>query len=133
MGARKNMPKGGYELVTELAKNGVSETNIAASLRLSPKTWRRIKREDPKAKEALEAGLQIEFDALIGKAYERAMDGNDTMLMFLLNNRHRKRMDELGLDGEREHGVRLIVELPKALSANQYQRLTKGATFEHEA
>lgn len=87
---------------------------------MSQDTWRRIKGEDARAVEALEAGRAVEHDALVGKLFEMAMNGNAVAALFLLKARHGY---VEGSRIEHQQNVRITVELPAALDPATYGRL----------
>lgn len=115
---KKTVPGGGYKRIRELAANGAREVDIARELKMSPRTWDRVKREDEKALAAWEAGRAVEHEALRGLLFEKAMSGNVAAAMFLLKTRFGYR--EKGDDAGGTDRVTVEFKLPAPLSPEQY-------------
>lgn len=109
-----------YDQITEMAARGLREVDIARGLGMSYDTWKRIKNENPRAMEALEEGRGIEHEKLVGALFEAAMKGNVVAGIFLLKARHQY---VEGHTVEHNSNVRITVDLPAALSADQYEKV----------
>ncbi|MES9957101.1 MAG: hypothetical protein ABW086_08630 [Sedimenticola sp.] len=114
-----------YEKITEMAARGLREVDIARSLGMSFSTWKRIKDEDERAMDALEEGRGVEHEKLVGALFEAAMKGNVIAGIFLLKARYGYRE---GFTVEHNSNVKISVELPAALTADQYEKV-----IEHQA
>lgn len=123
---RKYLPANGVDIIKDCASRGVRESEIARALGMSMPTWRRIREEDPKAAEAYQEAKAVELDSLVGKLYEKAMDGDSAAAMFLLKSRHGYR-DHGPADGD-DSRVNINLTLPTSLDPDKYQRL-----IEHSA
>lgn len=125
MSRKKKLTRRDYSRIENMAANGHPEYAICRALNIgSPHTWSRIKKEDERAVAALEAGRAAEHQALYGKLYEKAMNGETVALLFLLKTRHGY------VEGEKpaEPGrVQVTFNLPAPLKPEQY-----GRTIEHE-
>jgi hypothetical protein len=117
--AKKTVPPGGYKLIRTLAANGAREDEIARALHMGKRTWDRVKREDPKAEAAWEAGRAEEHNALRNTLFKAATEKNNIVAaMFLLKTRHgyREKGDEGG-DGGR---VTVEFKLPAPLDPESH-------------
>lgn len=123
---RKYLPKNGVEIIRDCASRGVKETELAQALGLSYPTWCRIRREDPEARDAWEEAKAVEADKLVGKLYEKAMDGDSASAMFLLKARHGYR--DHGPADASESGVNITLALPPALDPERYQKLVQAGS-----
>ena len=86
---KKTLKEKDYGIISRLGARGVSETDIAAALGMSFKTWKRIKDENDRAAEALDEARRKEESELVGVLYEAAIkEKNLTAAMFLLKSRH---------------------------------------------
>lgn len=121
---KKTVPPGGYKRIRELAANGAREVDIARELKMSPRTWDRVKRDDEKALAAWEAGRAVEHEALRGKLFDAAMKGNVAAAMFLLKTRFGYR--EKGDDGGGTDRVTVEFKLPAPLAPDQYVTMLKA-------
>lgn len=121
---RKTLPKNGLELISDLSARGVKETEIAKALGMSFQTWKKIREENPEAKQAWEEAKAVECDALVGKLYDKAMDGDSSAAMFLLKARHGYR-DHGATDASDASRVNLVFNLPAPLSPDQYGKLVE--------
>ncbi|MEJ1339417.1 MAG: hypothetical protein RPU34_10420 [Candidatus Sedimenticola sp. (ex Thyasira tokunagai)] len=122
---KKTLKKDQYEVIRDMAARGCREIDIARASGVSYNTWMRIKDEDPRALDALEEGRGIEHQKLVGALFEAAMKGNAIAAMFLLKTRHGYRE---GFTVEHNSNVKISVELPAALSADQYTRVIEHQT-----
>jgi len=122
---KKVLPKH-LPIIRELAERGVREVDIARALNMSRDTWFRIRREDERAAEAWEEGRSVEHSALRGKLFDTAVNGRGkesvTAAIFLLKARHNYR-DNSQVEVEHNHRVKIAIELPAALSADQYNQI----------
>lgn len=116
----------GYELVEQLASRGLSVSTIAKALGLSVEMFRRIRATDDRAREALEIGTAIEHDMLVGKLHEAAMRGEIVAIIFALKSRHGYR-DSTPVIRESESRVQVSIQLPGALTKEQYKQVIDGS------
>ncbi|ORE86039.1 hypothetical protein ATO7_12118 [Oceanococcus atlanticus] len=102
----------------------LAETKIARALGMSFRTWRRIVREDADAKALWAEALAIERDAVLGRMYQYAIEGDVQAAKFMLAARHGLR--EQGAGGE-DGRSSVTINLPGALTSKQYERLIQPA------
>jgi len=121
---RKTLPAGGLQVIRDMAAKGVAEVRLARALKMDYRTWARIRDTDPEAKAAYREAKAIERDALVGKLYEQAMEGNTVAAIFLLKARHGYRDigDPPAPEGSR---VNLVFNLPAPLEPDQYTKLVE--------
>lgn len=131
---RKRVPRtihgmSGYDVIKGLAAKGVRECDIARALGMCKDTWTKNKREDPKAQEALDTGRGVMHGKLVGKAYDKAMAGDNMMLMFLLNNLfgYSKKDSQ-----PEESRIKVEVRLPAPLNRDEYKQLAAQWNAEKE-
>lgn len=105
--------------ITEMAARGCREIDIARACGMSQPVFGRLKKEQPEIIDALEAGRQVEHDALRGKLFDLAMNGQVVPAIFLLKTRHGYREN----DAPRESASTVVINLPSALPADQYRVL----------
>src|SRR5262245_16772510 len=84
---RKTLTTQHLTVVTQLAAKGVREADIARAVGLSVPTWIGLKTTVPAVADALALGQRMMHDALIGKLYEKAMNGDTVALLFMLKSR----------------------------------------------
>lgn len=120
---RKTLTASEYQLVEEMASRGCSEVSIAKGIKMSPNTWNRIKKEDAKAAQALEAGRAVEHDALRSMLFEKAIQDKDVRAAeFLLRTRHGYK------DQESPQETRIaIMQLPAPMSREAFMK-----TIDHD-
>src|SRR4051794_38982591 len=70
---RKTLPANGLQIIRGLAARGIRELDVAAALGMGVHAWRRIRQEDPAAKEAWEESKAREHDELVSAMYVMAM------------------------------------------------------------
>lgn len=63
---RKQLPPNGLEIIRDAASNGVPETKLARALGMSWEAWKRIRTENPEARQAWEEAKAVEHDELFG-------------------------------------------------------------------
>lgn len=114
---RKNPPRNAVELIHDLAADGFSVRGVAARLGTSQDTLRLWFERHPKLQEAFEQGREAERYALHNKAFQMAMEGNISALMFLLKARHGYRE---GDQGDTANRVSINFTLPGALPMAQF-------------
>jgi hypothetical protein len=96
------------------------ESLIAWALGLTPQAWGRVKKGDPRAREALSRGRARELRALVDALFLEATEGGNVQAaMFLLKTRHGF-VDRPEPEAAR---VRVEIQLPAALSEEQYRQL----------
>ncbi len=80
--------------------------------------WSRCRDAQQEVADALAAGKQQMHDALCGKLYAKAMDGDTVALLFLLKTRYGYR------EGDQQGDTRahVTIVLPDAMSPEQYMR-----------
>lgn len=126
---KKKLPRqcGGmdvYEAITDMARRGLRETDIARCLGMHLNTWVRIKEENQKALDAFEAGRGAEHEALIGTLHKAALqDGNVAAAMFLLKTRYGYRET---MEVQQENRVKVMFELPGSTNPADYFRIIEG-------
>ena len=113
--------------------------SVAAALGLSQKTWKKLRDEDPEAKQVWAEARGIELDRLVGSLFRQAVGspaeyddkGNcvraeqppvPIAAMFLLKSRHQYR-DQGPTDGTSDGRPSVIINLPAALPADAYAKL----------
>ena len=119
---RKWLPAGARDYILTCAQDAaLAETKICKALGMSYQTWKRILKHDPDAKALWTEALAIERDAVVGKLYDRAMEGDTNAARFLLGARHNMREsgDTAGAEGRSS----VTINLPGSMSAKQYEKL----------
>ncbi|MFN8180129.1 MAG: hypothetical protein U0167_19525 [bacterium] len=121
----------GVALIEQLAAGGRAETSIAAALGLSPKTFRRAKREDPRVATALEVGHGRLSDELTGLLLSWARKGCRVSALFLAKTRLHWRDQGQPV---RESGsvTNVSITLPAALEFDDYMRRRVSASYRVE-
>lgn len=114
---KKTLPDGGIDKIKRLAENGVNEVDIAKALGMSFPTWKRIKEENEQAKQALQEARAIEEGKLVGKLFEKAMNGSETACMFLLKTRFGYKE---GAPVENANAVQVNITIPASMDPEQY-------------
>ena len=117
---KKLIPVGGLEKIRDLASKGFSEKDIARSIGTSAKTFSRLKAEHSAVADALDEGRSIEHQALYGKLYEKAMNGEIVALLFLLKCRHGYRETA---DLTATNATQIVIQMPGALDRDAYVKL----------
>ncbi len=124
MQKRKPLASRDYAKLSAWAAQGWRLEDAARELGYSRRTLSRLLEEDERARESWEEGRGIEHQALVGALFQAATKGNGqssvVAAIFLLKARHGYRENA---PLEVEHNVRVTVELPAALSADQYRRV----------
>ena len=123
---RKHLRPRDYPAIEEWSANGVSEREIASQLGLAPATWRRVKRDDSRALEALERGRGREETALVGALYRAATapKPNVVAALFLLKSRHG--YIDNPVPEPPEHAVKVEINLPPPLSPREYEKVIEA-------
>lgn len=127
-GPATELTRAGYDLIEQLASRGLAISTIAKALGISTELFRRIRAHDDRAREALELGTAIEHDMLVGKLHEAAMRGEIVAIIFALKSRHGYR-DSTPVVRESESRVKVEIQLPAALSREQYARVIDGSAL----
>ncbi len=118
---RKYLPPGAREYILAAAEdNALAETKICRALGMGFRAWRRILAEDADAGALWAEALAIERDAIVGKLFDRAMEGDVQAARFMLGARHGLR--EQGGTGDATRSS-VTINLPGSMSAKQYERL----------
>jgi hypothetical protein len=114
--------RAGYQVIERLAIAGLSDAAIAASLRVSPKTWRALVDRDDRVREAIATGRATLETELVGELLARAKAGGTAELIFATK----------ALLGFRDQGpppdrvaagpVTISISLPPAMSRDEYLR-----------
>ncbi|MGE3296487.1 MAG: hypothetical protein AB7I68_03960 [Porticoccaceae bacterium] len=123
---RKTLPRGALEIIKHCASHGLKDSDIARELGLPLRTWLAIKRNNPTARQVWEEGLAAEHDKLYGVLYAEAVLGNLDACKFLLRTRHSYR-ENAPAAGESGASVQVVLSIPSAMSADQYQKLALDA------
>ena len=123
---RRALTKADLPAITQLAARGVRETDIARALGIGAQTWQRLRREDDAVIAAYDDGKQQLHDSLIGKLYERAMNGDTACLIFSCKVLLGYRENEPAAEFRPQINITLPAALPmekfETLSA-EYQKL----------
>ena len=112
------------KIETLIGDNGVTHIELARCLNIDKRTLYRWRDQFPEVREAMEAGLAKEHKALRSVLLEKALAGDTVCLLFSLKTRHHYRETA---PVENESRVNISINLPGALSAEQY-----GKVIEHE-
>jgi hypothetical protein len=78
--------------------------------------------EDERAREAFDAGRSELHEELVGKLVEKAREGDKACLIFALKSMFKYR-ENAPVEVEHEH--RVTIQLPAALSPDEYARLAQ--------
>ena len=101
------------------------ESLIAWNLGIAPQAWGRVKKNDPRAREALSRGRARELRSLVDALFLEATEGGNVQAaMFLLKTRHGF-VDRPEPEAAR---VKVEISLPAALSEDQYRQLREVVT-----
>ena len=119
-------PENAVEIVRKASERGCLTSQIATALGVSRTTWGLWRERYPELDAAYREGHKVEHDALVGKLFEMAMDGNVTSILFALKCRHGYQ-DTGGVVVENK--VSINFQLPAALSPADYVK-TIAATSE---
>ncbi len=123
---RKHLPAHGLHIIRGMAENGASEVEIAKALGMNFRTWRRLRDEDPVARDAWAEARGIEEGKLVGKLFQQAIEENNTTAaIFLLKARHGYRDVGPADGGDAGPRVNLTFNLPAPLNGDQYRRLVE--------
>lgn len=115
----KTVPSSKLQLITKLAARGVREKDIARHVAdMSEATWIAYKRDHPELVAAIDAGRQVMHDALVGRMYESAMNGDQRAGEFLLRAvfGYRDQGDPPG-----EARPQVVINLPGPATLDQYR------------
>ncbi len=85
---RKRIPAKAKQRIEELAGTGASMVEIANALGIGKDLLRRWLAENPRLSLALNRGRERERQALHGRLFKAAMDGNVVAAFFILKCRH---------------------------------------------
>ncbi len=107
-----------YQAAQDLAAAGMSDEGMARELRVSVKTWRDIRVNDPKLAEAIAVGHGREHDDLVAIVRTEADKGNWRAAKFLLESRH-----GYGEKDAAPVAVGIRIELPSSVSREEWQKL----------
>ena len=110
--------------IEQLASDGCLQIEIARACNIGVDTLHRWRRDFPEVKEAMQAGLAKEHNALRSVLIEKALAGDTVCLLFALKTRHGYRETT---PVEHDSRVSVQITLPAALSAEQYRE-----AIEHE-
>jgi len=113
--------------VEDLASNGCLQIEIARACNISVDTLHRWRRDFPEVKEAMQAGLAKEHNALRSMLIKKALDGDTVCLLFALKTRHGYRETT---PVEHDSRVSVQITLPAALSAEQYKEVLQHEPVE---
>lgn len=117
---KKLLPADGLAKIKDLASRGFSEKDIARSLGTTAKTFSRLKSENVAVVDALDEGRSVEHQALYGKLYEKAMNGEIVALLFLLKCRHGYRETA---DVTAMNATQIVIQMPGAMDRDAYVKL----------
>src|SRR5690349_19055070 len=70
---RKTLPANGLDIISQLARRGVREVEVARALGMSWHVWKRIREEDPEANKAWAEAKAIEADTLVSAMFNMAV------------------------------------------------------------
>lgn len=121
-GGRKRITEAGVALVEQWAGAGATKRAIAARLRISDDSLRRIADRQPEVAQALAAGGMVHESLLVDKLTEAAKQGGRDGIIaaiFLLKARHGWREGE-GRDGAAVTTNVQVINLPAAMTPEQY-------------
>ena len=128
--SKKALPEHACEIIVQMAREGVKQSDIAQALGVSYQTFQRMRDEHEEVVNALRAGRTIEEDRLVGSLFTLAMKGNVTAAIFLLKARHS--YNDRGGDAA-EPRVNVQITLPGARSVEDYARTIETTPVGKEA
>lgn len=96
-----------------------TDVELAYALDLSPRTFTNKKAENPAIAEAMEAGRALGRISLRGKQYDKAMKGDNTMLIWLgKQTLDQKEKTQIGSDPEHPFPMTFVPDLTRPPSAD---------------
>lgn len=117
----KQVGRRGLKLIEELAARGCSLVTIAKALRMTPDTFRNVRRRQPEVDAAFVQGRAKLEDGLASNLVQLAYAGNVVANIFAL-----KGMCGWRDNGEPREGTKVnvqIINLPDAMSEEAYRRM----------
>ena len=106
--------------VRMFSRKGLSETAIAASIGITPKKWKRVKKEQPDVTQMLELGRARDLDECVDILNYHIKTGNYKALEFKLKARHDWRDNTPVLI---DNSTNNIIKLPEQIPAEEYRKL----------
>lgn len=118
-----NLPPGARDALLSMAPMGLQESTAARALGMPVKDFRRVIKENEKARELWEEAMSVERDALLTALYNRAIEGDTKAAQHLLSARHgiSEKTPEKASDR-----VQINLQLPPALDPAKYAKLVQG-------
>ncbi|MEX2125601.1 MAG: hypothetical protein WD795_17060 [Woeseia sp.] len=118
----------GYDLIQQAAADGVSKQTIAHRLGVAVKTFRDLLARDEQAQESFDLGNAANETELRDLLMEKARAGNVTAAIYLTKARHG------WTEGEApDLRPNVIINLPGALSPDQYLKTIRQGAIDHES
>lgn len=118
-----------YLQVAAMAARGFRHEDVARRLGMGREAWQRLRDEDPKALEAFETGRGELHEQLLSNLLVKAREGNVPCLLFAMKILFGYRENQ---PVPQEHLHRIRIELPGALSVEQWEKLTRRRQLEPE-
>lgn len=108
----------GVKIIGMWKKNGLTNKEIADKIGIAEQTLYRWAKENVSLYENLKYTRELSNTELENKAYEMALEGNTTMMIFLLKNRISSKYverQEVALDGIKKEFIDGVSELIKKM------------------
>ena len=107
-----------YSFATSLAAEGHTEASIAKAIKVSPRLFRDLKKEDPKLADALAVGKALLANEMVSLIKQRAQDGDLRAMEVLLN-----RSDPIEKEPQAVAAVGINITLPDSVSPEAWTKL----------
>ena len=117
---RKRLPPNGLSIIETMSAHGARQGDIASALGMAYPAWQRIRDEDERVQMALNAGNSKAHEKVIGKLFERCMEGDVVACIYLSKIKFGYRE---GQDVNHQHHVQVTFQMPAALTSDHYEKL----------
>ena len=116
--AKTKLVRADYSFITKLAAEGHTEASIAKAIKVSPRLFRDLKKEDPVA-DALAVGKALLANEMVSLIKIRAKDGDLRAMEILLN-----RAAPVEKEAPPIAAVGINITLPDSVSPEAWTKLT---------